>query len=97
MNNEVKPVQVDENTVILTVLLNQVNGKDAMKVQLVPQQNIKDLWQALAYLMEAVGVTAASMSQNGNPKGIEDYEGMASYVSEYITTVIMQAVPKERR
>ena len=94
MSNDIKKVDINENTVILSVLLNPTDN-NSMKIQLVPQQNVADLWKALAYLMEAVGVTAASFSKNGNPKGITSYDGMADYVSEYVTKVIMSAQPKE--
>lgn len=94
---EQKPVPRDEKTVELAIILNWLEDRDAAHVMLAPIQNVPDLWTAFGYLMEAVGVTAAMMSQQTNPKDIKDYETMAQYVSEYITGVIMKAEPNDPR
>lgn len=85
---------LDPETIAFMIFFQPVPGTKDHKVQLIPVQNIRDLWQSFAYLMEATGTMAAAFAKD-NPLGISDYEAMAQYVSEYITKVIMNAYPKE--
>lgn len=85
---------LNPDTIAFMVFFQPIPGTKDHKVQLIPVQNIHDLWQAFAYTMEAAGTMAASFVRD-NPVGVTDYEEMAQYVSEYITKVIMNAYPKE--
>lgn len=89
-----KEIQLSEKDHNLVVSLTPVEGKDAMQVRIIPMSNVPDLWMAMKFMMEAVGVTAASFSIKDNPEGITDAESMAQYISEYLTKVIMSAEPR---
>lgn len=92
--NQFQQIQMQPNSVAVMCILTPINaGKDSA-VQIVPIQNVPDLWTGLAYLMEAVGTTAASMTRD-NPVAATDHEDMAQYVSQYITKVIMTANPRK--
>lgn len=74
-----------KNEVTLKAVLTRLPN-DSYAVGVEPPYN----WEKVAWFLEASGVLAHSFVGN-NPKGIDNAEQMAEYVSEYITKVIIGA------
>lgn len=90
--SEWKLTEISPNSRAVAVIVTPIKESKMARTNIMPIQNVPDLWQAFHILIEATGSVAASF-HNDNPVGITDYEQMAQYVSMEITKVIMSAEP----
>lgn len=95
-----KEIKQEESDIVLTIVLKETESEGGDKhVYIVPQQNVPDKWMAVFWMIEALGVTAASEVAHKHVATKDDivldnYEDMANYISQQLVNVIMTAEPK---